>query len=138
MPTYWVESSAPATPGKYVHSLPNDDFVITSDVNICDLLTCDHLNLDLPGRLGTYVLPNDARLTVACAPHTFFASERSLLREGARDKQQVIAFTADLPASLSSDESSDGDEEDDEQSGSDDDCDEEAEEEEDCDDEPPK
>lgn len=138
MPTFWLNSSAPASPGKYIHSVPNDDFTITSDIAIGDLLENDHLQNDLPGRIGTYVLPTDARLTVPVAPHIFFANERSLLRECARDKQQVIAFSADLPATLSSDESSEGDDDDEEHSESDDECDDEAEEEEDCEDESAK
>ena len=65
-------------PGSTRHATEHD-FVIDSAVTFEGLLSCETLSRALPGRLGTYVLPRDAVVTLLGRSRTTARDVRALL-----------------------------------------------------------
>jgi hypothetical protein len=73
-----LETLRETAPKASLH-VDEDDFRITSAVPLADLARCDVLSCTLPGRIGRYILPRDAVITLKAKTRTTPSDVRSLL-----------------------------------------------------------
>lgn len=73
-----LETLRESSPKRTLH-VDEDDFRITSAVPLSDLARCDVLSRTLPGRIGRYILPRDAVISLKATAHTTPSDVRAFL-----------------------------------------------------------